>query len=93
MTSLTTILRNRVKVWKSKDYIKYLKERFPGQDLHHLLGSFTSCKITDSLIVPLSREEHGRVHKMTKDECLETYLATAINLLQEYITRLEHENG
>jgi len=86
---ISSILRNNVKLWHSKKYIAYLKERFPNKDLHHLLGSFMSKKITDSLIIPLSREEHTQAHKLNKEDCLEIYLPSAINLLQDYITELE----
>lgn len=89
---LSKILRYSVNKWISESYREYLKKRFPDKDLHHLLGSFTGMKISDSLLIPLSRKEHNEVHKLTKDEVLEMYLAKSINLLQDYIKYLEGKN-
>jgi len=88
----STILRYSVNKWISESYREYLKKRFPDKDLHHLLGSFTGMKISDSLLIPLSRKEHNEVHKLTKDEVLEMYLAKSINLLQDYIKYLKGKN-
>ena len=47
-------------------------------------------KISDSLIAPLSREEHIMADVKREDYFL-IYLPQAINLLQEYIDSLQQE--
>ena len=56
--------------------------------MHHLLGSFGSLKISDSLIAPMTRTEHNKAD-LNREEYFNIYLPKSINLLQEYITDLE----
>lgn len=81
-------LRHRIKPWKSKGFLSFMKERFPDKDLHHLLGSVGPLKLTDLLVVPLSRQQHQSAH-CEAETAFEDNLAEALNYVQQYITYLE----
>lgn len=89
MYSLRKRIKFHIRPWKSKGYLAWLKIKFPGYDLHHCLNSFTGFKVSDSLMVPLSREQHSQVHENNQDEFFEDNLYIALNNLQGYITYLE----
>jgi len=62
--------------------------------LHHLLGSASARKkFTDYLVVPLTIEEHAKVHKNLPFWFM-MYLPKAIKLLNGYVIHLEDKlNG
>lgn len=83
--------RRFLRPWKSKQYLTWLKAKFPNHDLHHALGSMGALKLSDSLMIPLTREQHEEAHKAPG--CFfEDNLHIAVNHLQNYITYLENEN-
>jgi hypothetical protein len=86
--SMYRMLRNQIQPWKSEGFLKFVRAKYPDKDPHHLLGSLGSMKISDSLIIPLSRQEHTMADVKREDYFL-TYLPMAISLLQEYISSLE----
>lgn len=81
-------LRTFIKPWKSKKYLEWLKDKYPIRDLHHLVGSVGKLKLSDALMVPLTREQHNTAHDNAA-LFFEDNLYVAVNLLQEYITHLE----
>lgn len=76
-------LRN-LKPRHSKHYLKWLKVKFPGMELHHLLGSMGSLKLNDFLVVPVTREEHLKAER-NKIQFFEDNLAKCLNLIFEYL--------
>lgn len=84
-------LRYKIKPWKSKGFLGYMKERFPDKDLHHLLGSMGPLKLTDLLLAPVTRAEHQKCHEQPAI-ALEEKLGEALNYIQDYITYLEKKN-
>ena len=69
-------------------YVKWLHEKFPGMELHHLLLSSSSrLKSTDALMVPVTREEHKKAHKNAALYFM-INLPKAIRLLIEYVQHL-----
>ena len=71
---------------KSKKYYEWFKKEHPNHDAHHLVGT----KVTDYLLVPLTREEHQVPHKKP-DEYFQEDLIIAINILSNYIKSIEVE--
>lgn len=80
-------LRNQIKPWHCQEFIDFIHWKYPDKDPHHLLGSLGSMKITDLLIAPLQREEHG-VADQHREQYFETYLPKALNLVQEFVDHL-----
>ena len=73
---------------KSLKYLKWLRERFPNRELHHLVGSQGKLKLTDYLIVAVTREEHARAEAF-KILFFFEHLHEAVNNLIEYVRFLE----
>lgn len=88
-----TRCRNLGKPWRNEDYYKWLKAKYPEHDLHHLLGSMGKLKLTDALIIPLTRIEHSKIHQRPGGdvEAFIEHLPKALELLQEYIDHLQDE--
>ena len=79
---------NKVTPTKSKRYLHWLKRKNPNKEIHHILGSFTSLKMTDFLAVALSPEDHKRA-EMHKAKFFIFYLPEAIDNLIRYTHHLE----
>ena len=48
---------------KDKDYLSFMKKKYPNQDLHHIMAS-SNVKYTDRLVVPVEHLFHlNSVHK------------------------------
>jgi len=93
--------QNELGFEKAPHYHKYLEEQFPGLKkenktlfVHHILGSASARKkYTDYLVVPLTLEEHAKVHKNLPFWFM-MYLPKAIKLLNGYVIHLEDKlNG
>lgn len=80
--------KNLINPWKNPDLLEFVRQKYPGMDIHHLLGSLGSLKISDSLIIPLKRDRHNYADKH-REETFTDYLPFAVNILQEYISHLE----
>lgn len=90
MNELYKQLRTLIRPYKSQRYKDWAKNKFPNHDLHHLIGSVGSLKLTDILIAPVSRQTHIAIEK-DKDAWFYKLLPTALNLLTEYVEYLEKE--
>ncbi|HEX2868711.1 MAG TPA: hypothetical protein VHO03_16845 [Ignavibacteriales bacterium] len=85
------LLRNRLKVRKSKAFLTWLMDKYPGLDPDHLIGSMGALKLNDFLIVMRTREDHAKRHdKGFEDFDLE--LCKALENLFDYTEHLEKEN-
>jgi hypothetical protein len=87
MNNLYKQLRN-MPIYRSKKYLKWLKENCPDLEPHHLIGSQTSIKLNDYLVNMVSREEHQRAEK-EKEEHFSGNLAQSLNRLFKYVQYLE----
>lgn len=76
-------LRDGIPPYKSKKYLKWVKERFPDYEIHHILGSHLGRKNTDYLVVPLLPEVHRKIQKHYY-KWIMPHLNTALLLLLEY---------
>ena len=81
-------LRHSIKPWHNKPFHGWVKFKNQDKDLHHLIGSMGALKLTDSLLMPLTREEHIKAEKDRHSYFMEG-LPVAINLLQDYIIMLQ----
>ena len=77
-----TEYRTYLKFQKSKRYLKYMKSKYPNQDLHHILGSIHSLKFTDYLIVPIDHAHHLNVVEPHKAVWFDRYFEDAMVHLQ-----------
>jgi len=91
MDEFYTRTRNLIKPWKSKNFLEFAKGKYPTKVLHHAIGSMGSLKLTDLLLIPLDRLEHGKADR-ERAKYFKEYLPFMLNLVQEYITKLEKEN-
>jgi hypothetical protein len=51
---------------KFPEYLKWMKERFPNKDLHHIFGSVRGNKFTDAFVIPIDHEFHLRCVEYAK---------------------------
>lgn len=75
-----------LKVRRSEAYKKWLKKKYPGKELHHLIGSMTGIKLNDYLLLPVDRETHLGAEAQKREFCIE-HLHESLGLLFEYIRR------
>ncbi len=80
-------LRN-IPVYKSKKFLKWVKDKYPTLETHHLLGSMTGVKLCDYLVKPVTREEH-ELAECNKSEFAVDNLHTSLKILFEYISEIE----
>ena len=80
--------KHMLPIHRSNKYIKYLKSIHPNKEPHHLLGSQGKLKLTDYLIVMVTREEHLKAEQH-KIEFFYNHLAEALSNLFRYISFLE----
>ena len=73
---------------KSPQYLKWVRNKYPDKELHHLTGSHIGSKTTDYLILPLTRAEHEEAEKRKSEYAIE-HLHESLNILQSYIKYLE----
>ena len=71
-------------VFKSKGYIKWLKNKYPNKECHHLTGSMTGIKLHDCFIAMVTRAEHIEAEKH-KIEFFNNHLTEAIRNLINYL--------
>lgn len=71
---------------KSKKYLQWVKSKYPGMDLHHILGSEMAKKHTDYLIVPVEHKYHLEYVESHKEEFFYQSLKQAQILLIGYAT-------
>lgn len=93
MTSheLYVMFRNRLLISKSKNFLKWAKEKYPHQDLHHVLGSIQKTKLNDFLVCPMPHEAHMKVENgiAVDGYSFEEQLLMAVSLLIQYTQYLE----
>lgn len=79
--------RNRLLVWKSPKYIRWMHKKYPNEDLHHILGSTVGLKFAD-LVVPIEHLFH--INKVEKDKprYFEMLFAPAVHHLKQYAIHL-----
>ena len=70
-------------VYKDKNYLKWLRVKYPDKELHHLTGSMTGIKLHDCFIVPVTRAEHIKA-EANKIQFFNDNLHIAIKLFMEY---------
>lgn len=75
-------------IFKSKDYIKWLRKQYPDKTIHHLTGSMTGIKLNDYLLIPLTIQEHEEAERH-KIEFFNNNLSKSVKLLFEYVKELE----
>jgi hypothetical protein len=73
---------------KSNKFLKWMREQNPNKELHHLLGSQGKLKLTDYLIVAVTREQHQKAEAFKILYFFEN-IHTAINNLIKYVRFLE----
>ena len=89
--NLRSILRNRLKVYKSKKYLKWFgSNKVQIGHIHHILESVYGLKLNDYLLVDMSAEEHNRIHYayQSEDDFLNDFIQS-LNSLMEYVAYLE----
>jgi hypothetical protein len=79
-----TRYRTTLNFLKSKRYLNWMKERNPGKDLHHILGSVHSLKFTDYLVVAIDHAHHLNEVEPHKGKWFSKYLPQAMINLQTY---------
>ena len=79
-------IKHNAPILKSNKYIAWLKTQpnNAGKDPHHLIGSQGALKLTDYLIVMVTREEHERAER-AKIAFFFDNLHIAINNLIYYV--------
>ena len=82
-------LRN-LPAYKSKQYMEWVKAKHPDKERHHLLGSMTSIKLNDYLLLPVTHAEHERAERNKIDFAIDN-LPQSLNLLFEYTAKLEQD--
>jgi len=55
---LFTKFRTELGFEKAPKYLQWIRDKFPQLDIHHLLGSYFGKKMTDYLVIPLTRYDH-----------------------------------
>lgn len=69
---------------KSREYLMWLKSKFPDYDIHHILGSYFGKKMTDLLCVPIRHKYHIETVTGNEGKFFLTYLPTALKHLTQY---------
>ena len=82
-------LRN-LPVFRSKQYLQWVKEKYPEKERHHLIGSMTGIKLNDYLLIPLTHSEHLEAEKNKSDFAIDN-LHLSLKLLFEYVKELENK--
>ena len=82
--------KHNIKPAKSQKYINWLKKQpqSEGMEPHHLIGSQGSLKLTDYLIVMVTRKQHELAEKF-KIRYFVGNLHIAVNNLISYVQHLE----
>ncbi len=55
--------RHKIPPYKSRKYLRWVKNRFPDYEIHHILGSHIGKKNTDYLVVPLAPDVHRKMQR------------------------------
>lgn len=64
--------RNQLSFQRFPEYLKWMKEKNPNLDLHHLFCSNGKLKFTDAFVVPIEHFFHlGKVHLDRAKYCFE----------------------
>lgn len=82
------LLRHRLKPRKSKKFLGYLHEKFPGLEADHLIGSMGDMKLNDFFIVMRTREDHRARHDKGFIDFDDDFIRSIENLL-DYVQYLE----
>jgi hypothetical protein len=85
--------RHNVGFQKFPEYIEYVHERFPGEniDVHHLLGSESKRKKhTDALVYPFDHDEHINKAEKNKAKYFNDYLVSSVQLFNDW-TMLKYD--
>lgn len=83
-------VKHNIKPAKSSRLIKWMKEENPNKEIHHLIGSTGKLKLTDYLVVAVTREEHARAEAF-KILFFFEHIHEAINNLITYTQYLENK--
>jgi hypothetical protein len=91
--NLRTMLRNRLPISKSKEFLAWAKSYCPYSDLHHILGS-NRVKLNDFLVCPMPHEIHMKIENGIEVHgySFEEQLAIAIEILIKYAQYQEQNN-
>ena len=89
--TIKSTLRNRLRPRKSKKFLRWIKEKHPYLDAHHILASTFGLKYNDYLISVKTHQDHMRKHYKAGVEDFESDLVEALEHLQDYIEELEGE--
>lgn len=82
--------KNEMGFERAPKYLAWLRKRFPGKVLHHLLGSTSRrLKFTDYLVVPVDPLEEHREADANRAIHFMYNLPRAIKNLIEYVQFLE----
>jgi hypothetical protein len=84
-------LKHRLPIDRAPKYLKWLKEKYPYFEPHHILGSTSRrLKLTDYLIVMVSRKDHDYAERYKIPFAIENLYKAIINLI-EYTKHLENK--
>jgi len=81
-------IKNNIGFDRSKKHLKWVKEKHPYCEPHHLFGSYTSKKTSDYAVIPVTRAEHEYAEKHKSEFAIEN-LHKLINILIQRIKELE----
>lgn len=83
------LLRNRLKYRTNPDFLKWVKEKHPNMDRHHIIGSRIGKKgrLNDLLICLKSHGQHMREHSQPID--FDEELIPAMELIFDYVEYLQ----
>lgn len=81
-------IKHNIKPMRSNKYLTWLRKKNHDKEIHHLIGSQGSLKLSDYLIVAITREEHQRAEAF-KILYFFDNLHIAINNLIDYVRELE----
>jgi len=78
---------------KNKKYLQWLKGRYPGLDIHHLLKTVMGKKkATDYMVYPFEHEQHlGEIHSNIP-VAFSKYYKASMTLLLMYRNELAEDN-
>ena len=80
-------IKNNIGFDKSKKFIAWLHNNYPGKEIHHLAGSFTGIKTSDYFSLPVTREEHLRAEKDKSKFCIDN-IHIYLKIIIEYTKHL-----
>lgn len=82
--------KHNLTIDRAPKYLKWLREKYPNKEPHHLIGSQGKLKLTDYLVIMVTRNEH-----IDAEDAKITYffenLHRAIQNLIDYIKYLEEQ--